>query len=216
MRSSYFVLAYSLCNLLVLAVTMLPILLVSTSANWLDSDMMQLFCFISLSPFILVLPGSSLFALGKDMHTGAIHNLLATTHLGAWDVVFGKWLSKIVEAQLMLCTLLPYSVLYYYKYGGSPIGHLLGATSLLLFTGGLCAICMALSTIQSIVFRVILLPFLVVPAILTAGAIFRGASEVDRYGLLSAFAYLPLVFLYTVFFILIPLVWAACSCAPSR
>ncbi|MEZ0299908.1 MAG: hypothetical protein ACAI35_25915 [Candidatus Methylacidiphilales bacterium] len=105
-------------------------------------------------PMIFVLPGAALFGLSWDIHVRALETMLMT-RLTPFGIVYGKWMSKAVEALLMASALMPYMMARYYLSGSNPVTDTLYLIGLIFVSGCLSAMAIALSTVGNMWIRLL-------------------------------------------------------------
>lgn len=92
---------------------------------------------------IIVTPARALGGLQHEIESRSL-DLLLLTHLDAWRIVLGKWISLCAQAALLLVAMLPYLVVRYFTDNANVLVDLLScllllALSGLLSAGALCA-----------------------------------------------------------------------------
>ena len=220
-RTSLFVLCFLGLHLLVLGGLLVQLTLPDTPSatgmgGLVDFFITCIFWLCVVPPFVLALPFASLFTLSQDIHLRMLETILMT-RLGPVGVVIGKWSSKALEAGLMVCTLMPYTVARYYIYGSNPVIDVINLLSLMVVAWFLCAAGVALSTVRSVVMRI-------VAAVLVAGCflpvLHMGLAEIVMRsmgpGLSAGLASMPyIICLLSLLGVVVCIGYGACEIGPA-
>jgi hypothetical protein len=106
--------------------------------------------------YLLGLPMAATFALSAEFHDNRI-DLLKLTQMSARSLIWGKWISLVMQGLMVFTSLLPYLILTYFFGSWDWQSALLAIVSLLAFSALLVALCVALSCINSMLFRILLI-----------------------------------------------------------
>ncbi|HTB63598.1 MAG TPA: hypothetical protein VK737_08415 [Opitutales bacterium] len=106
--------------------------------------------------YLLGLPMAATFALSAEFHDNRI-DLLKLTQMSARSLIWGKWISLVMQGLMVFTSLLPYLILTYFFGSWDWQSALLAIVSLLAFSVLLVALCVALSCVNSMLFRILLI-----------------------------------------------------------
>ena len=99
-------------------------------------------------PVLFIMPLRGCGALVNEVDAKTLE-LMFLTRLSAWRIVFGKWAALFAQTCLLVCAILPYVVMRYFVGGIEIASELLGVCIMLLTSGLLLAITVALSSFKS-------------------------------------------------------------------
>lgn len=116
---------------------------------------------------LIVQPLRGVSALSNEIKGNTI-DLLCLTRLSAWRITFGKWISIVSQSALLLTAIIPYLILRYFFGDMQILSELLLVLSLFLLSLTFTAITVSLSSIPSVILRV-LIP--IIASVYTFGAI---------------------------------------------
>jgi ABC-type transport system involved in multi-copper enzyme maturation permease subunit len=136
LRSRSFVSAYLLMHALLVSV----LLIATSNPGEQGATSGFLWAMVGI-PLLVVFPFRGFGAVGEEFKANTLE-LLHLTRLNAFRIVAGKWLALVLQATLMICTVLPYLVLRYFL-GGVNLLTDLQALAWLLFA----SICVSAATV---------------------------------------------------------------------
>jgi hypothetical protein len=152
-------------------------------------------------PMLLIMPIRGTVALRSEVQIGALE-LIFLTRLSAWRIVAGKWGALFAQTCLLLCAVLPYTVLRYYLGSVDLVRDLLIILGLMTVSGLFTAMTVSVSAFPSKLARamVIIFPLVVInlaPAGLMAVAASPGRGVVTFSHTGSAWASLAMFAFYS-------------------
>lgn len=113
-----------------------------------------IFFFFSVA-ILIVQPLRGVSALSTEIKGNTI-DLLCLTRLSAWRITFGKWVSIVSQSALILTAIVPYLILRYFFGDMRIFSELLLVFSIFLLSAVFTAITVGLSSVSSIIIRVLL------------------------------------------------------------
>ena len=105
-------------------------------------------------PVLFVMPLRGSGALRGEIDAKTLE-LMFLTRLSAWRIVFGKWAALFAQSCLLVCAVLPYVVMRYFVGGIEVTAELQGLFAMLVTSGLLLAMTVALSSFQSKLLRAV-------------------------------------------------------------
>lgn len=220
MRSRIFVSAFYITQLLMMVNVVLSLI---ASANTdtiipLGGMLNGLFWVMIGIPLLIVMPARGFGALHGELKARTLE-LVFLTHLSAMRIVLGKWLALMVQALLLLCSVLPYVVLRYFLGGVNILEDLQTVFFLMVGCATFTAVTLALSPYESkmlrslftmgIIFGVLFLPSMISASIALSGV--RGS----RGASINAFQVYVCLAVFLPAFVFMALEMAASRIAPA-
>ena len=133
MRSRFFVTSF-----LILQVAMIFVAIIGLAKSGRQEDVGALagffWTFVSV-PLLLLMPLSGLGAVGNERKANTLE-LIFLTRLTPRRIITGKWVAIVAQTVLLVCAVLPYSVLRYFL-GGVNLATELTTIGILLFASAL-------------------------------------------------------------------------------
>ncbi|CAN5661216.1 hypothetical protein BH09VER1_BH09VER1_00610 [soil metagenome] len=154
MRSRVFMAAFFLTQVLMILSTILN--LTSSSGNGEFGVMSEflngVFWFMIAVPVLLLTPIRGFGSLHGEMKERTLE-LVFLTRLTASRITVGKWMALMVQALLLLCGVLPYVLVRYFLGGVNILADLQSLLFILVVSGMLTALTVALSPYESKLLR---------------------------------------------------------------
>ena len=151
------------------------------------------FWLIICIPIILIMPCHGFAVLGSEIKDNTME-LLFLTRLSAWRIVVGKWTAIMAQTILIVCSVLPYTVLRYFMGGINLLDDLQILGWLLYASAMLTGLTIAISPFYRSILAKMLLPVVTVivivvilsslgPMLEMSGAVFLTHSFLIAAGL---------------------------------
>ncbi len=137
--------------------------------------------------YVLGLPMAATFALSSEFLDNRI-DLLQLTQMSARSLVWGKWVSLVLQGLMVFTSILPYLILMYFFGGVDVFSMLLALVALLCFSALLVGLCVALSCFNSVVFRILLILGLLYLTMTILNAVDGGGGDPLRRLVASIYA----------------------------
>lgn len=178
MRSKIFMAAFYLTQLLMILCVIFNLSLASNTDTQipLQGFLNGLFWFMISVPLLFVMPIRGFGALHGEMKAGTLE-LVFLTRLTAWRIAFGKWTAIVVQTLLLVCAILPYVLLRYFLGGVDILADLQSVVFLLLASGALTAVTIAISPYESKLLRALFVLGLIIGFQFLIGLIFAWAAS---------------------------------------
>lgn len=153
LRSRVFMAAFFLTQVLMILSTILNLTSSSSGEyNGLTEMLNSVFWFMVAVPVLLLTPIRGFSSLHGELKERTLE-LVFLTRLSAWRIAAGKWTALMVQALLLVCGVLPYVLLRYFLGGINILADLQSLFFLLVGSGMLTGLTVALSPYESKMLR---------------------------------------------------------------